>query len=560
MRRRPRFIDRDVTPTGFLTSCLPHRSYWWDNPRMPTATNSDHRWIHGPIPDLLIGCGGLYAIAYVALLLSYDEQVVYGLGYILPLGILFVSLPHYGGTLVRVYESREQIQRYRFFTVYATAALAAWFAVGTWDALLGSLMITLYLSWSPWHYSGQNYGIALMFLGRAGVSIEPRAKTALWWSFVLSFLLVLLHLHGSGPGLFYWGGVGDTELGLLPLGLPSKVVNPVFTLVLVAYVGSLAYAASSLLKVASPRALLPAAAIVATQSLWLAVPYVGMRVSVFTGDVTASGFIRDAILWVGVAHGAQYLWITSYYARSSGDWRGPGRYFTRTFLFSSVAWTVPIIVFGPFALGGATHAQGLTLLLVAVVNLHHFVLDGAIWKLRNSRIASILIRDEAATPAPVGHAQARVWRIGLRGAVAVAVTCGVVQIGAYVGGEVVLPLALERGNAKLAGTILAAGEWVGVGGTQTWVAVAELQLETGDREGAERSLRRAIASSDRAVRAEYLLGRMLFEDGELDEAIVHLRRAVDIEPRFERARRELDRAHQQRAMDQRGAEPGAASH
>ena len=51
-------------------------------------------------------------------------------------------------------------------------------------------------------------------------------------------------------------------------------------------------------------------------------------------------------MWVGVAHGAQYLWITSYYARSSGDWRGPGRYFTRTFLFSSVAWTVPIIVFG----------------------------------------------------------------------------------------------------------------------------------------------------------------------------------------------------------------------
>ena len=32
------------------------------------------------------------------------------------------------------------------------------------------------------------------------------------------------------------------------------------------------------------------------------------------------------------------------------------------------------------------------LLVASVVNLHHFVLDGAIWKLRDGRVARVLLR------------------------------------------------------------------------------------------------------------------------------------------------------------------------
>ena len=58
--------------------------------------------------------------------------------------------------------------------------------------LVGSLLITLYLMWSPWHYMGQNYGIALMFLGRRGIRIDPNIKRLIHLSFITSFLLALI--------------------------------------------------------------------------------------------------------------------------------------------------------------------------------------------------------------------------------------------------------------------------------------------------------------------------------------------------------------------------------
>jgi len=50
-------------------------------------------------------------------------------------------------------------------------------------------------------------------------------------------------------------------------------------------------------------------------------------------------------------------------------------------------------------------------LLFAVVNVHHFVLDGAIWKLRDGRVAQVLLRSGgAATPAATaGIAGQRRW-------------------------------------------------------------------------------------------------------------------------------------------------------
>ena len=82
----------------------------------------------------------------------------------IPAGLLIMvgSIPHYGATLLRVYESGEDRRKYAFFAVHATLVLAVAFVIGLRSALLGSLILTVYLTWSPWHYTGQNYGIFLM--------------------------------------------------------------------------------------------------------------------------------------------------------------------------------------------------------------------------------------------------------------------------------------------------------------------------------------------------------------------------------------------------------------
>jgi hypothetical protein len=147
------------------------------------------RWLYGPKTDVLLGCGLGYG-----LVLLWD--LVAGQGALGPRPIpvvallaLFINTPHYGATLLRVYEHREDRHKYAIFAIHATILIAVAFVAGAHSVLLGSLLFTVYVSWSPWHFSGQNYGLALMLLRRRGVAITPWAKRLIYSSFLLSFAL-----------------------------------------------------------------------------------------------------------------------------------------------------------------------------------------------------------------------------------------------------------------------------------------------------------------------------------------------------------------------------------
>src|SRR5678816_3400604 len=72
-------------------------------------------WLFGPWADLMLGCGGAYLGVFLAL--GAAGNWIEGL---LPLGLLAIpilalSIPHYGATLLRVYERKEDRSAYRFF-------------------------------------------------------------------------------------------------------------------------------------------------------------------------------------------------------------------------------------------------------------------------------------------------------------------------------------------------------------------------------------------------------------------------------------------------------------
>ena len=150
---------------------------------------------------------------------------------------LFVSGPDYGATILRVYEHRGDRRKYAFFAVWATVALCGLFVSGLHSALIGSLLVTVYATWSPWHYSGQNYALALMFLRRRGIPVEPRAKRALYASFVLSFALAILVLHGehSVPSLSAVPISNESVYRFLSIGLPSGFLQVAVALTALAY-------------------------------------------------------------------------------------------------------------------------------------------------------------------------------------------------------------------------------------------------------------------------------------------------------------------------------------
>ena len=86
-------------------------------------------WLFGPVPDLLFGCGLAYMIVFVGLAVAGPGVTLWLPATLLPLLAVIAGGPHYGATLLRAYERKEDRAKYRSVTVVATLALAVAFLV-----------------------------------------------------------------------------------------------------------------------------------------------------------------------------------------------------------------------------------------------------------------------------------------------------------------------------------------------------------------------------------------------------------------------------------------------
>src|SRR3989442_83075 len=192
---------------------------------MTTAAMAPRRWLFGPAPDLLLGCGLWYVLLFAAAFALGDTRSLTP-DFLAPLLVLLFSTPHYGATILRVYEQRAERRRYAFFSVWATLAIAVWFVAGQYSAAAGSWLLTLYLTWSPWHYTGQNYGIAVMLLGRRGVPVDRASKRWVHLAFVSCYALTFAVIHESTS----WATsralpLASAGIHFIPLGTPRGLAD-----------------------------------------------------------------------------------------------------------------------------------------------------------------------------------------------------------------------------------------------------------------------------------------------------------------------------------------------
>jgi len=411
-------------------------------------------WLFGPGRDLILGCGVGYAAILAVVLLLGDSARSWLPMSALTFALLFTSTPHYGATLLRVYDQRESRRRYAVFAVWTTLGLLLAFVVSCYWYDLGSGFVTLYLNWSPWHYAGQNFGIALMFLHRRGVPVTATAKRWLYASFLLSFFIVFVKNNGATPEPLYDGVQAASTAGtfapiyrVMSLGIPGVVQSPLLIAGLLAYAIATVGAFVQFGRGGRWRKLGPTALIVFTQSLWFTLPALLRTFDVLGDHVAFSLDDRTySFRLIAIGHAVQYLWITAYYARREPGARSTPRHLLHCLLASCIVWYVPALLLAPPALGAPAYGDGLAFLIAALVNVHHFILDGAIWKLRDGRVARVLLRsrgDDVVAPSRTRRApliRAGVWSAG-------AVCLFVGACGDYER-DIAAPRAVEEGNLE----------------------------------------------------------------------------------------------------------------
>jgi len=406
-RRKPRRMTLGLAARGAPISQL--KTKLMGKSRLKENTQSAP-WIYNPWLDLIVGCGAWSA---PLLLLSYFSLASNARTWSIAFYVLalFFNYPHYMATIYRAYHRSEDFQKYRIFTLHTTALIVLTLLLSHFWLKLLPWIFTIYLTWSPWHYSGQNYGLFMMFARRAGADPEKSTRRALYGAFVVSYLILFLGFH-TGP---------STDSLFLSLGIPPAVSRWEQIILSLAFVGLSAYGLRNLVRATGWRKLIPSLTLFSSQFLWFMLP---AAISLIRGLEIPQSRYSSGVL--AVMHAAQYLWITSYYARreagevtftakrrQSSTWR-PLAYFG-VLIIGGIALFVP----GPWLASRVFHHDFTSsfLIFTALVNIHHFILDGAIWKLRDGRIASLLLNSrekisDAAAGAGGRFVVAGRWLVG----------------------------------------------------------------------------------------------------------------------------------------------------
>jgi hypothetical protein len=192
------------------------------------------------------------------------------------------------------------------------------------------------------------------------------------------------------------------------------------------YLGVLTVLARRLLARASALDLLPSAMIIGLHAMWFTVPVLLELAGLLSGRTALL-----SLVWVAIFHSVQYLWVTRYYVSKTGESTLLPVYFGKVLLAGSAVTVLPPLVFAPGALGSVAYQSGLGMLWFSIVNIHHFVLDGAIWKLRDGAVARVLLRAENGGEDPLeavgaagGWVRPAIWSVA-------AASAAIAFFGAY---------------------------------------------------------------------------------------------------------------------------------
>lgn len=357
-------------------------------PLLTTAQAAPARklyFVNAPVDFFCIGAASL--ILYALLWAFQREPNSTLLTATIILSIL-CNWPHFAATNYRLYHSRENMRQYPMTAYVVPIALAfmVWLAF-TWPASAAPILVQLYVFWSPYHYSGQSTGISMLYAKRSGIIL---GLTEIWAlkGFIYGTFLTSFALRASKPGIGTFYGIPFPSLNLpawVPVALHVLmwICGGVFALLIAKWCWQNK-------RIIPPIILLPAIA----QYFW------------FVKAMDLNSFLE----FVPFFHGMQYLliaWAMQLKEKMNENEIAPTKAFVRS---ESLRWMAINIAGGAFLFwvlpkffGAHEMAFGTAAaVIVSAVQIHHFFVDGVIWRLRNPKVGQSLlvnVDDMARAPA-----------------------------------------------------------------------------------------------------------------------------------------------------------------
>jgi hypothetical protein len=344
--------------------------------------------------------GGLSLIVFVPLLMSgRSDLVLVGAGAQAWLAAT-INMPHFMASYRLIYRSREMIMRHKWASIYVPAILLVYSAVALWEAQSSPALVIVLVSVSSaylaWHYTGQVWGMMASYAYLAGTRFESSERMLIRTS-----LRILLAWQVTW---FLYTQLRNPD-----------AVRPLYLLISAGTVVAFGLGAIGILKMQRRTGKFPPArALVA----WLAI---------FSWYAVMA---RDpkAIFWIQIAHALQYLAfpIRVEMNRTANEpAASPRRFTSHMILYGAGLLAVSIIVARVVPASamsvvgnmfGEEPARAAPILILMIINIHHYFTDGVIWKISNPEVRRELFAHvkpnerggTTATPAVTGDTVRRV--------------------------------------------------------------------------------------------------------------------------------------------------------
>lgn len=313
-----------------------------------------------PAFDLIV-IGSVASLALAPALLWSDSSAPAAfLERWLPVLVLLSNSAHFAGSTVRLYARPGALRESPWLTMGLPALMLLLLTLAVaFAGTLGAPLQALYLTWSPYHYAAQAYGLTLMYAYRSGCTFGDGERRWLRAACLAPFLAAVIGGRLLGDGWLEARTAVAIVLGWAAFALPAAIF---------------------LRRSRAGQASLPliSLAVLFSNAVWL--------VSLNRAGVFA---------WATIFHGLQYLAIvTIFHVRDQV--RRPGNSHGQAFhavIFYAACLGLGYLLFEVLPLGYVLAGFGVAeslLLVAAVINLHHFVVDAFIWRLRKDPNYSIV--------------------------------------------------------------------------------------------------------------------------------------------------------------------------